>query len=521
MNAAIENKIKEFETKRNITFVLVLVILSATSVVLNNLHKTQLAQEYADSAKRYLAIGDSRELTYLLNQAQISSFDKIEYKSARKERNLVFPIREYNPYKTDTSAKYFYTDTVEFAMDYGVGNDNSDLLIFEFNRFSLVKYAALAWFLILLISFPQVSFMKKQYILKFEELLVLEKKSAKSEIAQQVKHNLRTPLSVLMRLSDLSDSKNILDDRQMLKSTIYQINEIINKLDGDGKTEISSGSHDAGIYNTLYTSKKDIQLITPEYVSVVFKIDDSISSMNSLHIPAELRSILSNIANNSFEAINGKGHLVIKAQDKNRYLEIVITDSGKGIPEDIIDKVFDKNFSYDKPKGSGIGLSHAKNYVENWGGEITIRSALGMGTTIIIKLPIDSRKAWYAPEIKISASTDIIILDDQELVHDLWKLKFKDLSLNNKVYFAFNATEFKDHLNQIDVEQRNRALYLIDYDLKATMTGLDVLKTIPASASRCLVTGHFDNLSIQNQCEHEQIKLISKSILSEIPLLVI
>lgn len=521
MNAAIENKIKEFETKRNITFILVLVILSATSVVLNNLHKTQLAQEYADSAKRYLAIGDNRELTYLLNQAQISSFDKIEYKSPRKERNLVFPIREYNPYKTGTSAKYFYTDTVEFAMDYGVGNDNSDLLIFEFNRFSLVKYAALAWFLILLISFPQVSFMKKQYIIKFEELLVLEKKSAKSEIAQQVKHNLRTPLSVLIRLSDLSDSKNIQDDRQMLKSTIYQINEIINKLDGDGKTEISSGSHDAGIYNTLYTSKKDIQLITPENISVVFKIDDSISSMNSLHIPAELRSILSNIANNSFEAINGKGHLVIKAQDKNKYLEIIITDTGKGIPEDIISKVFDKNFSHGKPKGSGIGLNHAKHYVENWGGEITIRSALGMGTTIIIKLPIDSRKAWYAPEIKISASTDIIVLDDQELVHDLWKLKFKDLSLNNKVHFVFNATELKDRLNQIDVEQRSRALYLIDYDLRATMTGLDVLKTIPASANRCLVTGHFDNLSIQNQCEHEQIKLISKSILSEIPLVVI
>lgn len=521
MNAAIENKIKEFETKRNITFVLVLVILSATSVVLNNLHKTQLAQEYADSAKRYLAIGDNRELTYLLNQAQISSFDKIEYKSPRKERNLVFPIREYNPYKTDTSAKYLYTDTVEFAMDYGVGNDNSDLLIFEFNRFSLVKYAALAWFLILLISFPQVSFMKKQYIAKFEELLLLEKKSAKSEIAQQVKHNLRTPLSVLMRLSDLSDSKNIQDDRQMLKSTIYQINEIINKLDGDGKAELSSDSHDAGVYDTLYTSKKDIQLITPENVSVVFKIDDSISSMNSLHIPAELRSILSNIANNSFEAISGKGHLVIKAQDKNKYLEIVITDTGKGIPEDIITKVFDKNFSYDKPKGSGIGLNHAKHYVENWGGEITIKSALGMGTTIIIKLPIDSRKAWYAPEIKISASTDIIVLDDQELVHDLWKLKFKDLSLNNKVHFVFNATEFRDRLDQIDIERRNHALYLIDYDLKATMTGLDVLKTIPPSANRCLVTGHFDNLSIQNQCEHEQIKLISKSILSEIPLVVI
>lgn len=521
MKSAIETKVKEFETRRNITFVLVLVILCATSVVLNNLHKTQLAQEYTESAKRYLAIGDSRELTYLLNQAQISNFDKVEYKSQHKERNLVFPIRDYNPYKTETSAKYFYTDSAEFYISYGVGNDNTDLLVFEFNRFGLVKYAALAWFLILLISFPQVNFMKRQYITKFEELLVLEKKSAKSEIAQQVKHNLRTPLSVLMRLSDLSDSKTIQDDKQMLKSTIYQINEIINKLDTDDKSEILSSKHEAGIYDTLYTSKKDIQLITPNNVGVVFKIDDSISSMNSLHIPTELRSILSNVANNSFEAINGQGHLVIKAQDKNKYLEIIIADTGKGIPEDIISKVFAKDFSYEKPKGSGIGLNHAKHYIENWGGEITIRSTLGMGTTIIIKLPVDSRKAWYAPEIQISNDTEIIVLDDQQLVHDLWRLKFKDLALNNNIHFMFNGNELKQRLSQISDEKRNHALYLIDYDLKSKLTGLDILKAIPASAKRCLVTGHFDDLSIQGECEHAQIKLISKSVLSELPLVVV
>lgn len=154
MKAAVEIKIKEFETRRNITFVLALIILCTTSIVLNYLHKTQLAQEYADNAKRYLAIGDNRELTYLLNQAQISSFAKIEYKSPLKERNIIFPVNQYNPYKVDTSLKHLYTDTVEFAVAHGVGNDNSDLLVFEFNRFGLVKYAVLAWCLILLISFP-------------------------------------------------------------------------------------------------------------------------------------------------------------------------------------------------------------------------------------------------------------------------------------------------------------------------------------------------------------------------------
>lgn len=516
MKHAVELKIKEFENRRNLIFILSLMVLIFLSVVLNNLHQTELGHEYTTSIKRYLTIGDGREVAYLLNQAQTSSFKSVEYKSDVTSRNLFFPIKNEYFKNKKSFLEAIYTDRLEVPVSFGIQTDKLDKLIFEFNRFSLVKYAFAFWLVIILVTFPQVNYMKRQYVKQFEDLLLLENKSAKSEIAQQVRHNLRTPLSVLMRLSDFSHQEEIKDSKQMLKSTIYQINEIINKLDGEQSVSTVTSEYNQEIYTTLFTSKNDIQLITPKHIDVVFKIDDSINSMSTLHIPTELRSVLSNIVTNSIEAIVDKGSIVIKAQDKNSFLEIILTDNGLGIPEDVLPKVFEKNFSYQKTHGSGIGLSHAKEFIENWGGEISIKSYAGIGTTISIKLPVVDRKSWHLSDLKVSDNSEIFILDDQQLTHELWKLRFKELDVKNKIHYAHSSDEVEKIILQ-NKEKLESGLFLFDYDLNASKTGLDCLKLLPRAATRCLVTGHFDSPDIQLLCEQEQVKLISKSLISHIP----
>jgi signal transduction histidine kinase len=68
--------------------------------------------------------------------------------------------------------------------------------------------------------------------------------------------------------------------------------------------------------------------------------------------------------------------------------EISVSDTGCGIRNDEIDKIFDPFFST-KENGTGLGLSIVHSIVESYGGKITVRSQMGRGTTFIIILPIN------------------------------------------------------------------------------------------------------------------------------------
>jgi signal transduction histidine kinase len=71
----------------------------------------------------------------------------------------------------------------------------------------------------------------------------------------------------------------------------------------------------------------------------------------------------------------------------NEFVVIEICDTGKGIPEKYLNKVFDPYFTYDKPFGTGLGLTLAKKLVDSHKGFIEITSKEGFGTTISIYLP--------------------------------------------------------------------------------------------------------------------------------------
>lgn len=65
---------------------------------------------------------------------------------------------------------------------------------------------------------------------------------------------------------------------------------------------------------------------------------------------------------------------------------VMIIDNGKGIPDQALPKIFENGFSHEKSFGTGLGLFHAKEYLEAWGGEIRIHSEEGVYTTVTIQL---------------------------------------------------------------------------------------------------------------------------------------
>jgi two-component system NtrC family sensor kinase len=103
-----------------------------------------------------------------------------------------------------------------------------------------------------------------------------------------------------------------------------------------------------------------------------------------------LQEIFLNLFNNAFAAMQDGGHLNITlSRDQNGLISVTITDDGCGIPESDLNRVFEPFFSTKTESGgTGLGLSITYNLIRELGGQISLTSEVGKGTTFVIRLPV-------------------------------------------------------------------------------------------------------------------------------------
>lgn len=155
----------------------------------------------------------------------------------------------------------------------------------------------------------------------------------------------------------------------------------------------------------------------------------------------QLGQVIQNIVLNADQAMPEGGTIVITAKNvlnpekehpqlpKGNYVEISVKDSGIGIPENYLQKIFDPYFTT-KEKGSGLGLAISYSIIRNHGGLINVTSEPGKGTTFFIYLPATEAEI----EIKetpvvapVVGKGKILVMDDEELVLNLAELQIKTL----------------------------------------------------------------------------------------------
>ncbi|MCD6294342.1 MAG: ATP-binding protein [Deltaproteobacteria bacterium] len=102
----------------------------------------------------------------------------------------------------------------------------------------------------------------------------------------------------------------------------------------------------------------------------------------------KIKQVLINIVKNAMESITGSGTVTIlmRSIEKDKVV-ISISDTGTGLAEDDVDKIFNLDFTT-KEKGLGLGLALAHEIIQAHGGEIRVQSAPGVGTTFEIVLPV-------------------------------------------------------------------------------------------------------------------------------------
>jgi signal transduction histidine kinase len=511
MKNSIGNNVRRFEEKQIIFSVLGLILLIGVSTILNTLHLNSVALQSTKFMSRMVELALFREVGLTLEDAKLDSFTEIHYLSDRPGRSFHLPAGSELTSRHG-AIENFLTERITVPTYNPLNPNDSDRIVYVFDRFRLLPYALGIWLLLMLVSLPQTYMMKRKVTQQYERELRLERDRAQLEGAKLAKHNLRTPLVSLMRFPALlPDSMG--EDKKIFISTINQIREEIDQIGHDRNSQFSDKREDE-IYDSLAQAIRVTSASIPKGIHFSYEVDDNLASAKVPHIPLELRALIGNIVNNSVDAIGGNGTIFLKVKDLETDLEIEVHDTGHGIAPEIIGKIFDDGFTQ-KENGTGVGLHHAKKWIEKWDGTIEAYSASGLMTVIKIKLPVKDRASWYIPRIRIERDQPVVVVEDQESARQLWRIRFDESGIEGATILS-SAEEF-ERLAPNLVGQTKPALFF-DYDLGSKKTGMDLFADFKQPADKYLVTGHFDEKQIRVLCESGNIYLLPKTLLAEVPI---
>jgi signal transduction histidine kinase/HAMP domain-containing protein len=221
-----------------------------------------------------------------------------------------------------------------------------------------------------------------------EQLIQAAKLVAIGELASNVAHELNNPLTTVLGYVDLlmeeKDKESLATDLQIMKSECLRAKEIVRQLLEFAKKR------------SLQKQEFDIRKAINDVIELV-KIQ---ARGNKIEIRTEfsgdpllagdknqLKQVFINIVNNAFHAMGDKGTLEITVTSDEEKVYISFKDTGPGIKEEVLKRVFEPFFSTKDERGTGIGLSVSYKIIQVHNGTIEVESAPGKGAAFTITLP--------------------------------------------------------------------------------------------------------------------------------------
>ena len=221
--------------------------------------------------------------------------------------------------------------------------------------------------------------------LVFKSNKVAEQNKLWAGMAKETAHQIGTPLSSLLGWVEIlrmdnTDEKTVVE----IEKDIERLNTIANRFSKIGSVptltrhEIVAETKKSFDYYASRSSKLiDFHFDTDEDLKIYAMINPQLFSW-----------VIENLVKNAIDAMNGKGSIRIKVQAKNsKYVQILVSDSGKGIPKSLYTKIFDPGYTT-KRRGWGLGLSLTKRIIEDYHkGKVQVeKSEIDKGTTMSVLL---------------------------------------------------------------------------------------------------------------------------------------
>lgn len=211
----------------------------------------------------------------------------------------------------------------------------------------------------------------------------LEHSRKMGQMSRQVAHDIRSPLTALNVLLKSASGMSE-DQKKMLVTVVDRINGIADDLLCKTKSPGSVGQPVGKLLDEIVDEKKTLLHLRP-HIQIISQIS---SDANDRCIQAsDFKRVISNIINNSIEALHATGgKVILKTQRQATGLLIEISDDGPGIPEPVLNQLKSGKSVTTKSSGNGLGLYAAFNVVRSWGGKINIFSGSDVGTRVIIEI---------------------------------------------------------------------------------------------------------------------------------------
>ena len=220
------------------------------------------------------------------------------------------------------------------------------------------------------------------------EALVMER--TMSEMALGIAHGIRNPLHIIGGFSHRLLKKTDQDDptRAWLKAIAEEakhIEDMVERFETLAQRKSSFFSHED--LNDIVA--ETLELIRPEVRAKDLYL---ISELHSAPLMGRLNTHLLKVAiahllRNAIEATRPRGTILVHTSQEKHFAVLMIQDTGKGMPPDVVDKVF-VPFYTTKIGGTGLGMVFVRQIVDEHRGVITLDSKVGRGTTVTIRLPL-------------------------------------------------------------------------------------------------------------------------------------
>ncbi len=363
-----------------------------------NFYHVYRLRNQLDSADKYLNIG--YKINDSVNQSKIKNLAEFQKVTFGEQQRLQ---------KVENEKIAFQNKVRSYFMLAGIGV--LLLLSIIFYRNNLQKHKA------------KVKIEKAYDELKAtqQQLIQSEKMASLGELTAGIAHEIQNPLNFVNNFSDVN--AELVDEAKLemdkgntneAKAILNDIKENEQKINHHGKRadSIVKGMLQHSRSSNGVKEPTDINALADEYLGLAYHglrakdksfnadiktdFDNSIGNINI--IPQDIGRVILNLINNAFYAVNEKKKqlsdgfeplVIVSTKRENGRIEIKVADNGNGIPQKVLDKIFQPFFTT-KPtgQGTGLGLSLSYDIVKAHGGDLKVKTLEGEGSEFIIRLSI-------------------------------------------------------------------------------------------------------------------------------------
>jgi signal transduction histidine kinase/CheY-like chemotaxis protein len=328
-------------------------------------------------------------------------------------------------------------------------------------------------------------------VLKNKELKEAEKKAvlsakAKSEFLANMSHEIRTPLNAILGFIDILKEESVgrksSEYVDIIKNSSTLLLKIIEDILDFSKIESGKLDIDKIDFNTKAEFEVIIHLFqaksSQKNISLVLNLDKNIPQIINTD-PLRVKQVISNLLSNAVKFTSDSKTIIVDISYDNKFLNVSVKDEGIGISEDKLTHIFEAFGQEDssttrKYGGTGLGLSISSELVKLLGGELKVKSKVGVGSEFYFSILVGVGKELKIEDYNIEQinfkNRKILLVEDNKANQMYMKVLFKKMNLE------FNIAN--DGLEAIEAFKENKYdLILMDENMP-NLNGMEATKRI-------------------------------------------